>query len=92
MPVRNVYCYSYSVIIVDEAHERSVSSDILIGLLSRVVRMRRRRGRPLKLVVMSATLRVSDFQQTHLFAIPPVVLTVRNARSHTISNENCTGG
>ena len=27
----------YSVIIVDEAHERSVFTDILIGLLSRIV-------------------------------------------------------
>lgn len=30
----------YSVIIIDEAHERSVFSDILIGLLSRIVPLR----------------------------------------------------
>jgi ATP-dependent RNA helicase DHX37/DHR1 len=30
----------YSVVIVDEAHERSVNTDILIGVLSRVVRLR----------------------------------------------------
>lgn len=30
----------YSVVIVDEAHERSMNTDVLIGVLSRVVRLR----------------------------------------------------
>lgn len=30
----------YSVLIIDEAHERSMNTDILIGVLSRVVRLR----------------------------------------------------
>lgn len=30
----------YSVVIVDEAHERSINTDILIGVLSRVIKLR----------------------------------------------------
>lgn len=67
----------YSVIILDEAHERSVYTDILVGLLSRIVPLRHKRGQPLKLIIMSATLRVSDFtENTRLFKIPPPLLKV----------------
>ncbi|XP_005106554.1 probable ATP-dependent RNA helicase DHX37 [Aplysia californica] len=68
----------YSVIIIDEAHERSVYTDILVGLLSIVVRQREKRGRPLKLIVMSATLRVEDFTGPSLFKYskPPPIIKV----------------
>lgn len=67
----------YSVIIIDEAHERSVFSDILIGLLSRIVPMRRKHGNPLKAIIMSATLRVNDFtENTFLFKKPPPVINI----------------
>ncbi|CAD5211268.1 unnamed protein product [Bursaphelenchus okinawaensis] len=58
---------AYSVIIIDEAHERSIYSDVLIGLLSRIAVQRVKIGTPLKLVIMSATLRTSDFMQPRLF-------------------------
>lgn len=67
----------YSVIIVDEAHERSVFSDILIGLLSRIVPMRAKRNTPLKLIIMSATLRVSDFtENSFLFRQQPPLINI----------------
>ncbi|VVC96088.1 unnamed protein product [Leptidea sinapis] len=67
----------YSVVIIDEAHERSVYTDILLGLLSRIVPLRRKRGVPLRLIVMSATLRVEDFtENTRLFKVPPPLIKI----------------
>ncbi|XP_061458839.1 probable ATP-dependent RNA helicase DHX37 isoform X2 [Rhineura floridana] len=67
----------YRVVILDEAHERSVYTDILIGLLSRIVPLRAKKGLPLKLIIMSATLRVEDFTTNKkLFASPPTVIQV----------------
>ncbi|KAK3943500.1 P-loop containing nucleoside triphosphate hydrolase protein [Diplogelasinospora grovesii] len=47
----------YSVIMVDEAHERSISSDILLGLLKKI----RKRRPDLRIIVSSATLQAEDF-------------------------------
>ncbi|KAM4053299.1 putative ATP-dependent RNA helicase DHX37 isoform 1-T2 [Anomaloglossus baeobatrachus] len=67
----------YRVIIIDEAHERSVYTDILIGLLSRIVPLREKKGLPLKLIIMSATLRIEDFTENkRLFPIAPPVIKV----------------
>ncbi|QRV92272.1 pre-mRNA-splicing factor ATP-dependent RNA helicase DHX15/PRP43 [Ceratobasidium sp. AG-Ba] len=82
----------YSVVIVDEAHERGVNTDVLIGVLSRVVRLREKMWRegkdgikPLRLIIMSATLRLSDFaENTTLFPIPPPVISI-TARQHPVT-------
>ena len=69
----------YGVIIIDEAHERTLRTDVLLASLKQI--LRRRNGQstrcdqpddPLKVVIMSATLdakRFSDFfgRYTHYF-------------------------
>ena len=49
----------YGIIIIDEAHERTINSDIIIGLLKRLVQKRD----DLKVVIMSATLEAEKFQK-----------------------------
>ncbi|XP_034166768.2 probable ATP-dependent RNA helicase DHX40 [Pangasianodon hypophthalmus] len=65
----------YSVVILDEVHERSLNTDILLGLLKKTP-SRGSRGRtlPLKVVVMSATLETDKLSaflgDCPVFAIP----------------------
>ncbi|WWD17862.1 hypothetical protein CI109_102306 [Kwoniella shandongensis] len=82
----------YSVVVVDEAHERGVNTDVLVGVLSRVAKLREKLWRdgqkevkPLRIVVMSATLRVSDFAENPtLFNKPPPVIHIQ-ARQHPVT-------
>ncbi|AFZ79153.1 Helicase associated domain HA2 containing protein [Theileria equi strain WA] len=49
---------SYSVLIIDEVHERSIRSDVLLGIIKLCLEKRE----DLKVIVMSATLECNNFQ------------------------------
>ena len=94
----------YSVIIIDEAHERSLNSDILVSLLTRISHIRCENAYnerktnpsktsfdnfPLRIVIMSATMRVEDFRENkRLFSSsiskPPKVIKV-DARQYPVT-------
>ncbi|KAG8347292.1 Helicase conserved C terminal domain [Trypanosoma vivax] len=57
--VRDKDVSRYSVILLDEAHERSVNTDVLLGVLQAAVRRRS----DLKLVVTSATMDIAKFSK-----------------------------
>ena len=82
----------YSAIIIDEAHERTTNTDILIGMVSRIIDLRGSMSqkdpsiKPLKLIIMSATLRISDFTKNqNLFRNGPPPLLEAEGRQYSVS-------
>ena len=91
----------YSAIVIDEAHERGINSDLLLGILSRVVVLRRERHEravaagggvaaagtpgPLKLIIMSATLQVEAFRANPRLFPSPPTVLQVEARQYPVT-------
>ncbi len=51
----------YSVVIIDEVHERTINCDLLCGFLSKIVEIRYKKGNILRLILMSATANEGEY-------------------------------
>ncbi|XP_053563485.1 ATP-dependent RNA helicase DHX33 [Bombina bombina] len=71
----------YSVVVLDEAHERTIHTDVLFGVVKSAQKKRRELGKlPLKVIIMSATMDVDLFSQ--YFSNAPVLYL--EGRQHPI--------
>lgn len=65
----------YGIVIIDEAHERTLHTDVIMGLLKAILKKRK----DLKLIIMSATLDVMKMQS--FFNNPPILVLLLNSLS-----------
>lgn len=70
----------YGVIVVDEAHERTLNIDVTLGLLHRALQLRD----DLRVVISSATLQPLLFQRYFERAVPHVPVVTIDARPYPV--------
>ena len=70
----------YGIVMVDEAHERSLNIDLTLGLLCRALRKRT----DLKVIVSSATLKPEEFQAYFSATVEKVPLVSVRGRTYPI--------
>lgn len=85
---QDILLRKYSAVIIDEVHERSLNTDLLLSFLSRSIVLRREKKElygPLKVIIMSATLDIDGIfaGDKALFRNPPVVKVP--SRQHPIT-------
>ena len=88
---RNFLLKRYRVMIIDEAHERSLRTDMLLGLMKQIQKERKKlidAGNttlaPLKIIIMSATIDADAFARFFSNSIKPIPILYVAGRQHRV--------